>query len=191
MESLLLNFSETHRILSYVIISLGVLVEGEVVLLLAGVLSHRGYLDIFDVIFIAFLAAIVHDLIYWSIGKKLAESNKKKILFVDLEKVKRFIEKSRNRSGLYVFITKFTWSFNRIALIASGFIKTPLKELLKYSLPACLIWAITFVSLGYIFASKADIFKKDIKTAVILISGFIIFVVILENLLRRQIKKNS
>jgi membrane protein DedA with SNARE-associated domain len=191
MEALLLDFSETHRILSYIIISLGVLVEGEIVLLLAGVLSHRGYLDIFDVIFIAFLAAIVHDLIYWSIGKKLAESNKKKILFVDLEKVKRFIEKSRNRSGLYVFITKFTWSFNRIALIASGFIKTPLKELLKYSLPACLIWAITFVSLGYIFASETDIFKKDIKTAVILISGFIIFVVILENLLRRQIKRNS
>jgi membrane protein DedA with SNARE-associated domain len=191
MESLLLNFSETHRILSYIIISLGVLVEGEIVLLLAGVLSHRGYLDIFDAIFIAFLAAIVHDLIYWLIGKKLAESNKKKVLFIDLEKIKGFLEKSGNGNGLYIFISKFAWNFNRIALIASGFIKTPLKELLKYSLPACLVWAITFVSLGYVFAFETDIFKKDIKTAGILISGFIIFVVILENLLRRQIKRRS
>ncbi len=191
MESLLLNFSETHRVLSYIIISLGVLVEGEVVLLLAGVLSHRGYLDIFDTIFIAFLAAIVHDLIYWLIGKKLAESKKEKILFIDSKKIKGFLEKSKNGSGLYIFISKFAWSLNRIVLVASGFIKTPPKELLRYSLPACLVWSITFVSLGYIFAFETDVFKKDIKTAAILISGFIVFVVILENLLRRQIKRNS
>ena len=49
-----MNFSETHRIISYFIIALAILVEGEVVLILAGILSHKGYLDIFDVIFFAF-----------------------------------------------------------------------------------------------------------------------------------------
>lgn len=43
MESLLTNFSETHRILSYLIVFFSMFIEGEVVLLLASVLSHKEY----------------------------------------------------------------------------------------------------------------------------------------------------
>ena len=191
MESLLTNFSETHRIISYLIIALAILIEGEVVLVLAGVLSHKGYLDIFDVIFFAFAAAVIHDLIYWSIGKKLSASGKKRFLFINLEKVKRFLEKAKINNGLYVFISKFVWNLNRIALIANGYLKMPVKELLRYSIPACLIWSITFVSIGYVFAFETDILKKDLKTAAILLASFIVAIVILENLFRKIVEKKN
>ena len=63
MQSFLINFSETHRILAYLIIFIGVLIEGEIILILAGVLSRNGYLDFFNVIIFAFVAAVIHDLI--------------------------------------------------------------------------------------------------------------------------------
>lgn len=189
MESLLVNFSEIHRFLAYAIIFLAVLIEGEIILLLAGVLSRNGYLDIFDAITVAFAAAIIHDLIYWQIGKKLFESNRKRFLFINLEKTASFLERLKVNDGLYIFISKFAWSFNKVILVASGYLQVPLKELLRYSWLAALIWSITFVSLGSIFAYKTDILKKDLKIAALFIISFIAVIIIFENIIQRMIKK--
>lgn len=191
MESLLTNFSETHRILSYLIIFFSIFIEGEIILLLAGVLSHKGYLDIFDVMIIASVATVLHDLLYWSIGQKISKSNREKIWCFNLGKIKRFLEKIKASNGLYIFISKFTWNLNRIILITSGYLKMPLKELLRYSAPASLVWSITFVSLGYVFAFETDILKKDLKTASLLLLGFVMAIIILENLLRKMIEKRA
>ena len=191
MESLLTNFSETHRILSYLIVFFSIFIEGEVVLLLAGVLSHKGYLDIFDVIMIAFIGAILHDLLYWSIGRKLSKTNKEKFLFVNLEKLGNFLCRLRVSNGLYIFISKFAWNFNRIVLMASGYLKVSAKELLRYSIPASLIWSTTLVSMGYIFAFEFDILKKDLKTAGLLLLGFVVGIIVLENLLRKMIERRA
>jgi membrane protein DedA with SNARE-associated domain len=191
MESLLTNFSEAHRILSYLIVFFSIFIEGEIILLLAGVLSHRGHLDIFDVIMIASVAAILHDLLYWSIGQKLSKTSKKKIWFIDLEKVRGFLEKLRLSNGLYIFISKFAWNLNRVILIASGYLKMPVKELMRYSVPASFVWSITFVSLGYVFAFETNILKKDFKTASLILVGFIIVIIVLENLLRKMLEKRT
>ena len=189
MESLLTNFSETHRLLSYLILFLSMFIEGEVVLLLAGVLSHKGYLDIFDIIITAFIGAVLHDLVYWSIGRKLSKTNKKNFLFINLEKIESFLRRLKINNSLYIFISKFAWSLNRIVLMANGYLGISVKDLLRYTIPACLIWSITFVSIGYIFAFETDILKKDLKTASLFIISFIIAVIILENFLRKAIEK--
>ena len=159
---------------------------------MAGVLSQKGYLDMFEVIMIASAAAILHDLLYWSIGGKLSKTNKKKILFfIDLEKVKAFLGKLRVSNGLYIFISKFAWNLNRVILITSGYMKMPVSELLRYSVPASLVWSITLVSLGYVFAFETDILKKDFKTASLILVGFIVVIIVLENLLRKMLEKRT
>ncbi len=191
MESLLTNFSEIHRFLTYAIIFLAVLIEGEIFVLLAGILSRNGYLDIFDAITVVFAAAIIHDLIYWSIGRKLAKTNRKKFLFINLEKAGSFLEKLKINDGFFIFISKFAWSLNKLVLIASGYIKLPLKKLLRYSIFSAFVWSLTFVSLGYVFAHKTNVLRKDLKTATLLIAGFIVIIVVLENLIQVIIKKDS
>jgi len=189
MESLLTNFSETHRILSYIIIFFSIFVEGEILLILAGVLSHKGYLDIFDVIVIAFVGAVLHDLFYWSIGKKLAKTHRKKFWLINLEKIYAFLEKRRFNSGLYIFISKFAWNLNRVILVASGYLKLSAKELLRYSIPASFIWAVVFVSAGYVFAFETDILKKDLKTAALFVAGFLVLLILFENYLRKLLER--
>jgi len=191
MESFLTNFSELHRTLSYIIVFLSIFIEGEIVLMVAGVLSHRGLLDISNVIIVASGAAILHDLLFWHLGGKLLKTNRSKIFFVNLDRVKGFLDRLRLNDGVYIFVSKFAWNLNRIILVAAGYLKMPVQELLRFSVAASVVWSITFVSLGYVFASETHILKTDVKTATIAVSAFIIIIIGLENLLRRQIEKRT
>ena len=122
---------------------------------------------------------------------KKKKSNIQKFLFVNLEKVKGFLGKLKVSNGLYIFISKFAWNLNRVILITSGYMKMPVNELLRYSVPASLVWSITLVSLGYVFAFETDILKKDFKTASLILVGFIVVIIVLENLLRKMLEKRT
>ncbi|KKQ21794.1 MAG: hypothetical protein US36_C0013G0008 [Candidatus Wolfebacteria bacterium GW2011_GWC1_37_10] len=189
IESFLINFSETHRLISYLIIFLAVLVEGEIILLLAGILSRNGYLDFYNAVMIAFFAAMIHDFLFWSLGKWLYKSGRKKFCFINLAKTAGFFERIKINDGLYIFSSKFAWSLNKVILAASGYLKFPFKELLRYSFLASLIWSIFFVSLGHTFAYQTDILRRDMKTALIFIIGFALIIVTLENILRKIIMR--
>ena len=190
-EFLLTNFSEIHRILVYVIVFLGMFVEGEAVLLLAGILVRSGKLDYFDTIFIAFIAVLLHDIVYWFIGRKVSESGRKKIWFFNLGKLEPFLDKIKKNDGLYIFVSKFAWNLNRIILMANGYLKTSFNKLIRYTLPAAFIWTVTFVSLGFVFANKIDILKKDVKTVAILFMAFLLGVIFLENIIQRIFNKDE
>jgi membrane protein DedA with SNARE-associated domain len=179
------KFFRDSSFLAYGIIFLGMFIEGELILILAGILIRGGHLDFLDTIFIAFGAVVIHDIAYWLIGKKLAERGGQKFLFFNLEKIKPFLEKIRNNNELYVFVSKFAWNLNRFVLIASGYIGTPFKKIIRYSLPAGFIWTITFISLGFIFAQKTEILKKDLKTVAVSLTIFLLAVIVLENLFQK------
>ncbi|HEY5600117.1 MAG TPA: hypothetical protein VIK48_05445 [Candidatus Manganitrophaceae bacterium] len=190
MEALFFHFSETHRLLVYSVVFLIVLLlEGEVTLTLAGVLSHRQYLDLYNLIAIGCVAAVLHDALYWSVGVKLAKTHQKKAFFVSVEKITGYLERIKQRYGLYIFLSKYAWGFNKLVLAATGYIGVNFKKLLQYSIPTCLIWASSMALLGYTFSSQTDLLRKDLKTASLLISGFIIAIVLIESLLRRMINR--
>jgi membrane protein DedA with SNARE-associated domain len=191
IESLLINFSEIHRAFAYLAMFLGMFIEGELILILAGILIRGGHLDFFDTLFIAFVAVVLHDIVYWLIGKKLAERGKQKFLFFNLERISPILEKIKNNNELYIFVSKFAWNLNRFVLIASGYIGTPFKKFIRYSLPAGFIWAITFISLGFIFAQKTEILKKDLKTVAVSLTIFLLAVIVLENLFQKIFNNNK
>lgn len=189
MEQLLFNFSEAHRYISYLIVFLVIFIEGELILVLAGVLSKNGFLDFFDLLIIAFAAAVLHDLFYWYIGTKLSAIKRKRLLFINLEKMKQRIAFIKEEAGIHIFISKFTWNLNRVTLIANGYLRLPLRKLLRYSIPACLTWTVLFISLGYFFAHETNILKQEIKTAILYLTGFLVLLFIIELLVRKFVKK--
>lgn len=186
MESLLTNFSEIHRVLAYLLIFFGMFIEGEVVLIVAGVLIRAGNIDFFDTLVVAFFGTIAHDIAYWQIGRWFFASQKDKFFFINVGKLGPFLTKL-HKSDTYIFTSKFTWAFNRLILIASGYRNTSLRDLLKFAVPAAAIWSITLVSLGYIFAHKTDIIKKDIFTIIISITVFVAALYLLENVFQRTL----
>lgn len=191
MEQLLVQFSETHRILTYAAVFIGTLLEGEITLVLAGILIKSGKINFFNTLIFSLLAVLVHDVFYWYIGNKLLKLNKKKFLFFNADKIENFLQGFKKREGLYLFVSKFAWNMNRFTLISSGYLKTPFKKIFQYSFSAAFIWAITFVSIGYIFAEQTDILKKDLKVVAIFITIFLIAVIFIERYLQKLFKKES
>ena len=184
MEEILLNFSRTHEIASYIIVFFSIFIEGAIITLVAGVLSAKNYLDINYVILAAFLASVLHDLLFWYLGKNILHLKKTRFL-VNIEKTENLIRKLKNHNGLYISISKFSWGFNRIVLAAAGIMKTPLKKLLSYSIPSCLVWSIAVAYLGNIFSSKIDILGKGLKTASLFVILLIVIFIVLENIIRK------
>ena len=192
MESLFSYFSETHRIVIYAIVFLVVfLIEGEITLTVAGVFCRNRYLDLFDLMAIGFVAAVLHDVLYWSVGIQLSKTFRETFLFISAEKVRTLLGRLKNRYGLFIFVSKFAWGSNKPVLAAAGFSHLPLKEMLRYSIPTCLVWVVSLTLLGYSFAFQTDLLRKDIKTASLLLLGFIVVILFFQEIVRRILKGRS
>ena len=159
-------------------------------MILAGILVSSGHIDFFDTIGIAFVAVNIHDILYWHIGGRLANLNKKKFLFFNLEKVEPWFNRIKRREGLYIFVSKFAWNLNRIVLLSSGYLGTKFKKFVKFSIPAAFLWTATFVSLGYLFSDELDILKTDLKRVAISVTIFFIVIIFLENVIRKIIRRS-
>jgi membrane protein DedA with SNARE-associated domain len=189
MEALLAHFSSMHRMIVYSIVFLVVfLIEGELTLTLSGVLCRNHYLDLFDLMAIGFVAAVLHDVLYWSVGVRLAKTLREKFFLVSADKVRKLLGRLKSRYGLFIFVSKFAWGSNKPVLAAAGYTHVPLKELLRYSVPACLVWVVGLTLLGYSFASQTGLLRKDIKTATLLLLGFVVVILVLEEIVRRILK---
>lgn len=189
IEHLLTNFSEIGRYATYAIIFAGMFIEGETFLILAGILVRGRAVDYVDTIMIAFIAVIIHDIAYWYIGKRLSRTNRERFWFINVKKMEKFFAKLKKREGIYIFASKFAWGMNRFTLLSSGYCKTPLKKLLTYSIPAAFIWTTTFVSVGYMFADRVHLLKKDVKTFALGTALFLIVVLTIEYFVSKSIKK--
>lgn len=189
IEHFFVNFSEAHRFIAYAVVFFFILVEGEIILLIAGALSSKGLLDFFDLLFFASVGVMLHDALYWWIGRKLEEKHATKFLFIDVSKILGPLDRLRGREGFYIFISKFVWGFNRFVLIGAGYRKRPLATILRYSIPAALIWTVLLISLGHLFAYQTAILKKDVKTAALLIGGFVLLFILLESFIKKTVKR--
>lgn len=191
MEALLLQFNGFGLIATYAIVFFGMFIEGETFLILAGILVRGQVIDFLNTILVAFCAVILHDIGYWVIGMKLRELNKTQFLGINVEKMEKIFKKMNKREGLYIFVSKFAWGMNRFVLLSAGYFRTPFKKLIMYTVPAAFVWSTTFVSLGYMFADRAELWKKDIKTMAILTGIFFIGMICVEYLIGRSIKEES
>jgi membrane protein DedA with SNARE-associated domain len=189
MESLLANFSEMGRYATYAIIFGGMFIEGETFLILAGILVRGHAVDYVDTIAIALVAVIIHDVSYWYIGKRLSKTTREKFWCINVKKMEKFFAKLKKREGIYIFASKFAWGMNRFTLLSSGYFRTPLKKLLTYSIPAAFIWTTTFVSVGYMFADRVHLLKKDVKTFALGTAVFLAIVLTIEYFVSKSIKE--
>lgn len=185
-----LQFSDAHTFFAYIVLFLFTAVlEGEITLLLAGMLSHQGYLSLPTVLSVGFAAALVHDIVFWSLGKKMSSLGRDRFLFINLRKVRDFLSHFHGRIGTYIFTSKFTWGLSRMVLISSGYMNISLRKLLFSAIPASFAWSVILVLLGYFFSYQFDLVKRDIVTAGIFIAIFMAVIILIEILARKVFQK--
>lgn len=157
-----MNFEALVTDYGYLAVLVGTLLEGEAILIIAGFLAHRGYLELPVVIAVAFVGTLLGDQLYFYLGRIKGRS------FIDsrpawkakTERVFRLMEKNQ---VLLILGFRFIYGIRTVASFtfgASGM--SPLRYLTLNTVGA-LIWAVSIGLLGYCFGQVVEVIIGDIK----------------------------
>lgn len=128
------------------------MLEGELGLIMAGILSHTGDMNIFIAILVAAFGGFLGDQIFFYIGRfnrnfvqrKLSKHRRKFALATIL----------LNKYGWYIiFIQRYMYGLRTIIPITIGTTKLCWKKFAIINLVSAFIWASTTITLAYIFGN--------------------------------------
>jgi membrane protein DedA with SNARE-associated domain/membrane-associated phospholipid phosphatase len=152
---ILITFLETSAFL-------GLLVPGESVVVMAGLLAARGVLELGDVIWAASLGAIMGDTVGYFVGHRFGEGFFLKyghyFLFKKeyLDEAKGFFDK---HGGKTVFLGRFMAWLRAFAPVVAGISKMPYQRFLLFNVAGGIAWATIFSLLGYFVGNSWGIIQ--------------------------------
>lgn len=190
--SLALSFIEEHRYLGYLVLFLGMIVEGEVILMIGGILANLDALNLKSVFIVSFFGVLANDVIWYYMGAYLKRNHGHQNLLQHAErKVKDLLPSVENNPAYAIFISKFIAGFNHPTLIILGFLKIDFRYFIKLQIFASLVWTLVFISLGFIFGHTAISFSRKIHEFIIFTILLIVSALLLERVIHHIVKKND
>lgn len=171
-------------IILYLAVFAGCFFEGETSLIVSAFAAHRGYLEIFAVMAIAFMATMLWDWMWFTIGRYRGRQflKKKPKLRSQARKIDRLI---RKYPVPVLLGYRFLYGFRTAVPLAIGMSSIKKSRFLFFSLLNIFLWDILFSSAGYFFGAflKANL-KKIESYEIEIISGILITGVIIGLILR-------
>jgi membrane protein DedA with SNARE-associated domain len=179
------DFALLHASLVYILIILGVIVEGEIAVILAGIFAHLGSLDFSMAFVVVLFAGAIKSVLGYSLGYYLQKNRADLPFICKIEnRVRRFFPKFNDRPFWSIFISRFLiFGIYWFALIFAGFNKTKLRIFIKAEILSLFAWSIVMLSLGYFFSHTAISISLDVQNFMGLIIIFLIGFFILEKIL--------
>jgi membrane protein DedA with SNARE-associated domain len=184
------------KILLYSAVFLGCFFERETSLMTSAFAAHRGYLEIFIVMFIALAATQSWDWIWSTVGRKRGKSFLEKKPKLN-EKVKKIDSLLRKNPTPVLIGYRFLFGFRTAVPLVIGMSSVSKRKFLSFSLINTILWDITFSSIGYFFGAflksnwkKIEDYEFEIM-ACILITGIIIGLFLRYKSLKRVAKKSQ
>jgi len=153
------NFIETY---GYWALFIGTILEGETILIIAGFLAHRGYLNISGVITVAFLGTLAVDQFFFFVGRLKGSTiiEKRKSWQKRTEKVIRLLNKYQDWVALGF---RFMYGLRTITPFALGISKIKTKRFIILNTISAALWALVIGLCGYLFGQAMESIIKDIK----------------------------
>lgn len=155
----------------YLALLFGAFLEGETVLVLAGLAAHRGYLHLPWVIFCAFLGTLISDEIWFYLGRWRGRAllAKRAAWQARAHRVQRLLQRHRIKVVLGFRCLYGLRNITPLVIGASGF---PPIEFLVLNTIAAALWASTFVTVGYLFGNAVAAVLDDVHRYEVWIFAF-------------------
>jgi membrane protein DedA with SNARE-associated domain len=164
---------------------LGLIIPGESILLIAAFYSAHGNLNVWWVMGLAFVGAVIGDNIGYYIG---AHGGRRfmlkygKYFFVKRQRLRLVDKYFKDHGGKTIFIARFTSFLRALAAITAGSMKMPFKQFFLYDVTGAAVWSVVITALGYFLGGNWPLLKKVLRdmglTAFVLIVIVIITVVV-------------
>lgn len=172
----------------YLVLFIGVVVEGEIFPLMAGVLVSYGLMNLFTAIGVTFVGSLVGDLFwFWAAqrwGRGLVERHGR-LLFFKRERLARLEEHFRQSGKKTLFLTKFIYSFGHSSVVVASLAGMDKREFMKVDVPASFLWAALFVFLGHFFGASFNLLQHALRD-VAWAAGIVLVVVLGVHLYARR-----
>jgi membrane protein DedA with SNARE-associated domain len=141
-----------HVIFIYLGILIGVVFEGEMIMISSIIAAHHGYLNLWIVIALGITGTFFADFFYFLLGKK-----KGRQLVERKEKIKNRMNSIRHKmkkNSFLVFLSyRFMYGFRSITPLIIGTSNFHTRRFLLNSFFSILLWATTYSLLGYFLGS--------------------------------------
>jgi len=179
------NFIEINAIVVYLFVFMGVVIEGEIVVLLAGIFSYLGSINIFIALIAVMLGGITKSFIGYTIGYYLQKNHSHRLFISKTEsRISYFLPRFKEKPYWSIFISRFfILGVGWLTLIFSGYKKIPLKVYIRAESYSLVLWSVGVIALGYFFGYTALSASMDVYNIILMILVFSIAFFILEKII--------
>lgn len=159
MQAFLNEYLATY---GYIVLFVGTLLEGEAILIMAGYLASQGYLNLYIVMPLAFVGAVIGDQFYFYLGRWQGARLLK--LFTAIARKFRKALKLIEKYGTFVaFISRYTYGFRILLPIILGMSSFPSRKFFYLNVASAAVWAVLFSLAGYLFGKAVSLFIEDVE----------------------------
>lgn len=148
MESAFIHYLTLYRSLGYLLIFIGLLIEGELVLFTAAFLTHQGAFDFGDTLIVVLGGVLAGDMMWYLIGIKLNGTHYWWQRWFN-RLAEPFDRHILTRPFHTIFLSKFAYGLHRATLVRAGMLKIARSDFFKADIVAALLWIVIIGGLGY------------------------------------------
>ncbi|MEK7552289.1 MAG: DedA family protein [Patescibacteria group bacterium] len=151
------NFTDLILTYGYPFIFLGSMLEGEVVLVLGGLVAYAGILKLHFILLFAILGAITADICWFMIGRKKGIRIFEKYPW--LEKLSRKPQAMIHKNPKVVsFLMRFMYGFRNVVPLSLGMSSIKTSTFILYNSLGAVIWVLVIGLAGYFFGDIMEVF---------------------------------
>jgi membrane protein DedA with SNARE-associated domain len=166
----------------YAAIFIGTFLEGETVLVLAGLAAHQGYLVLTWVILAAFLGSFCGDQLFFYLGRKHSQAvlSRRPAWKKKAESVNRILNKYQTPM---ILSFRFLYGLRTVTPFVIGMSRVSVKKFIVLNAVGALIWAAAIGSGGYLFGLALQVYIGKVEHyevlvfAIIALLGLLIWIV--------------
>lgn len=146
----------------YTVSFVGALIEGETVMVLAGLAAHRGYLHLPTLIGLAAIGSFVGDQLYFLIGRRFG--TRLVARFPRLEPRLQQADALLIRyAGVAVIAVRFLYGLRTLGPIAMGMTGLKWRTFVLFNAAGAILWSICWVGVGYTLGELAAMLLGDFR----------------------------
>ena len=179
--SVIRHFVEIHAIIVYLVLFLGVIIEGEIVVIFAGIFSYLGSINIFAAFVFIILGGATKSLLGYSLGFYLNKHHSHRPFIHKIERrISYFLPRFKEKPFWSIFISRFfILGIGWFTIIYSGYKKTSIKLYAKAEGYSLSLWTVGFLALGHFFGFTALSVSRDVRKFIgIILICFIMFFIL-------------
>lgn len=179
------NFVEAHAVIVYLVIIIGVILEGEIVVILAGIFSHLGSINPIIALFCVIIGGASKSFLGYTIGFHLQLKHSHRPFLGKIERrISYFLPHFNEQPFWSIFISRFfLLGMGWFTLVFSGYRKVSIKIYAKAEALSLAIWSVGVLALGFFFSYTALSISKDVRNFLGIILVFFIGFFILERVI--------